>query len=932
MSRLAPVLIFAAQTQSLLLEALREGKSSIDSRGAFRLAILNPTPERLAKAEKIILKGKACHGLQDIWYSPQGLLWAGGKLAFMYPGIDSLGRPDAAAVAEHFGLTNPPAAVDDTLEARGAEVFYTSDLYNKILAQLAIIPDLILGHSLGEWSGLFGAGMVAANTVESVIQTLQPGMLPVPGVVFAAVGCSVDQAREAIDGLARIEISHDNCPHQSIICGEEDSIDQALARLSGRRIMGQKLDFRSGFHTSMFKDYLDPLRLSIGSMALSPRKIPLWSATTCSPYPSDVADIRVLLIQHLHEPVRFQELTRVLHDEGVRVFVQVGAGSLPGFINDTLRGMPHLCLSTAASTRDSLDQLQRFGLALFVEGSALKLNLIADLPRDVYTDEINTSLATVLPLVPHNRALPKSEDAFVLPTYTMGEDLLAELEGCFADIQEATREVCAAMQGIRPFRRKIERTLALKDRPELLDHCFYPQKKGWKNIVDRFPVMPMTASIDMLLKLGEELFASKKVIAIEDISASKWLAVNEPKTIAIDISFDGKNRLKIEILGHFKGTVVLADDYPKAPWIEAKAFTNRRASTIPAARVYDGGWLFHGPAYQGITAFQEVGDEGMRGTIRASTVPGALLDNVGQIAGVWMMQAVSVDKYAMPIRIRNISFYGPQPVDGEVDCLVRCDRMRARDVMFSMQLKHEGALWASIEGWEKWRFECDDALWNFLLAPGRAILSEQKDGFTYFERSPLTDTMCEDFARRYLREAEREMFYSLGNKRQSWLCGRIAAKDAIRNFLWSNGYPNEIFPAEIWIENDAKGKPVISELPGSIALTVSISHKTGMGVASVSRLEAIGIDIERIENRTPGFEKSAFSSYEMAMLPGENRSEWITRFWSAKEAFAKSTGFGLQGDPRKFPIEEIRPEAIRIHSKWVRSIKQGTYIVSQMEG
>lgn len=928
MSRLEPVLIIAAQSQTELIAALHRGKSAIDKEGGFRLAILNPSPERIAKAEKIIGKGRASHGLQDIWYSPAGMLLSGGKLAFMYPGIDSLGRPDVTAVSQHFRIPARASVVDDTLESRGAEVFYTSDLYSKILERLEIKPSLMLGHSLGEWSAVLASGIIGSDTVESVVETLQPGMLPVPGVVFAALGCSVEQARGAIEGLSRIEVSHDNCPHQSIICGDEESIDTAVARLTSKRIMCQKLDFRSGFHTSMFRDFVGPLAHNINTMRLSKAKLPVWSATTCRPYPSDEKELRHLLVQHLLESVRFRELTQILHAEGARVFVQVGAGSLPGFINDTLRGLPHLCLSTATPTRDSLDQLQRFGLALFVEGANLRIDLLADLHDDAFIQAVDEPVATILPFTP--RAAPKSDD-LTLPRHSVTPDLMTELQACFADIQLATLDIVAALQAVPAFSKKIVRTLTLKDRPELMDHCFYKQKKGWKNIHDLFPVMPMTASIDLLLRLAHDLFVDRKVIAIEDISASRWLAVEQPKTIEIEIHFDGRNRLKINIVGHFVGTVVIADQYTHAPSPELEAMINPRASSIPARSVYDGGWLFHGPAYQGISAFRAVGDNGIQGTIRASRVPGALLDNVGQIAGIWIMQAMPVDKYAMPIRIRKISFFGPQPERGDVDCNVRCERVRARDIMFNMELSHEGHIWATIEGWEKWRFECDDKLWNFLLAPGRAMLSAQKDSFTFFEREFLTDTICEDLAKRYLREAEREVYQKLGKKRQSWICGRIAAKDAIRYFLWTNGYAGDIFPAEIWIENDASGKPVVSEMPGDILLSVSISHKEGMGVANVSRRGDIGIDIEKIEKREASFEKTVFSSYEMSILPGVDRSEWITRFWSAKEAFAKSTGLGLQGDPRKFPIEEIRPEAIRIQSTWVRSIKHGAYIVSQKE-
>ncbi|MES2744216.1 MAG: 4'-phosphopantetheinyl transferase superfamily protein [Bdellovibrionota bacterium] len=914
-----PALLIATGTQKALLSALRAEESRMEEGAVFRLAMINPTPERIARAEKIIAKGKSVHGLQDIWYSQDALLQNGGKLAFMYPGIDSLLKPEVVPVAEYFGIPYRAIESADSLESRGAEVFHISDVYTRILRKLRLQPDLMFGHSLGEWSGIVASGLTVSDTVDSVLETLGPGMLPVPGVVFAALGCSYETALDAIQNLPRIELSHDNCPHQSIICGDEASVDAAIAILSIKKIMAQKLDFKSGFHTSLFKDYIGPLQKNIQAMIFSEPRVPLWSATTCAPYPSDETALRHLLVQHLLEPVRFRELTKTLYEQGVRVFLQVGAGSLPGFINDTLRGTPHLCLSMATPNRSGLSVLQKSCLALFVEGAIFDWERI--LPEALQPE-------------PEPNFVFSAAETEVVPmrAETVGLDLLAELEACFADIQLSTREVLAAMEQVRPFAKSYQKTLTLRDRPELMDHCFYKQKKGWKNISDLFPVMPMTATIDLIIKLGGDLFPDRKVIAVESISATKWLSVEEPKSIELKVDYDGKGRLKVEISGHFALTVVLGAAYSHSPESQFETLINPRMTSIDPKTVYEEGYLFHGPRYQGVEDLPRVGDDGIQGIIQVKSVPGALLDNVGQIAGLWIMQALSEDKYAMPIRIKRIDFYGAEPKSGLVTCNVRTVRVRARDIMFKMELVHEGRIWATISGWEKWRFECDDTLWSFLLKPGISVLSSHKEGFSFFEREYFSDTIADDLAKRYLREAERKVYSKLGRHKQSWICGRVAAKDAVRQYLWTNGHKGPIYPAEIWIENDANGKPYISELPGDFMLNVTISHKPGMGVASVSPMPGIGIDIEKIETRERGFATTVFTPSEMDMIPSENSSEWITRFWGAKEAFAKSTGLGLQGDPRQFPIESVSPSGIQVKGSLIRSTKVGAYIISQKEG
>jgi phosphopantetheinyl transferase (holo-ACP synthase) len=613
------------------------------------------------------------------------------------------------------------------------------------------------------------------------------------------------------------------------------------------------------------------------------------------------------MIQHLIEPVRFRELTEALYAEGVRVFLQVGAGSLPGFVDDTLRGRPHLALSTLASQRSALGQLQRFGAALFTEGA-------------------NFDVTTLQAQVHAPKPAPKPK------TKALATDLLQDMELCFAAMQDAMREVTAALHVTEPFRIKIPHRLSLKDRPELMDHCLYRQKKGWKNTSDLFPVMPMTATIELVRQLAESHVDQRVVTAIEDISASKWLAVESVKDLEIELSYDGRSRLKVDIIGHFTATAVMATAYPPPPPCTLPPLKNPGPSAIPLATVYEDGWLFHGPRYQCLAAFDAVGDDGIDGKIRATSTPGALLDNVGQLAGLWIMQRLPIDRYAMPIRIKRITFHGPQPALGVLDCRVRNRRIRSRDIMFDMEVSAEGKVWASIEAWEKWRFECDEKLWQFLIKPGRSLLADQREGFSCFEPEQLSDGIAHDLSRRYLREDERKIYQTLGSKQKDWICGRVAAKDAVRQFLWSRGYPHDIHPAEIWIQNDANGKPCITEMPGPWLLHVSISHKDQRGVAMVSERAFPGIDIEKIEPRQDTFLRAAFTRDEWELLPAEDRAEWITRFWSAKEAFAKSTGLGLQGDPKKFVIERWEKDRIRIQKSWVESVRLGSFIVSKFGG
>lgn len=115
--------------------------------------------------------------------------------------------------------------------------------------------------------------------------------------------------------------------------------------------------------------HLPPVQQMLDSLVIRAPQVPVWSATTLQPFPGDPGEIRELVLRHLVEPVRFRQLTELLHDTGFRAFVQVGPGSLTGFIEDTLSGRDFLTVATATPKRDGLAQLRRAAASLWAEGN-----------------------------------------------------------------------------------------------------------------------------------------------------------------------------------------------------------------------------------------------------------------------------------------------------------------------------------------------------------------------------------------------------------------------------------------------------------------------------------------------------------------------------------------------------------------------------------
>ena len=160
------------------------------SNGPTRLGIVDPTEKRLAMARRAVTKGRPWRGRNDIWFAPQPL---GGKLAFVFPGLEGEFEPRADDIARHFGLrwSSPSAQVGD-VGRHGTGVLELGRLLDAALRRSGVFPDGLAGHSVGEWTAMGCGGIHAADDVDAFLDTFDPDALRVPGVAFAVIGTAAD--------------------------------------------------------------------------------------------------------------------------------------------------------------------------------------------------------------------------------------------------------------------------------------------------------------------------------------------------------------------------------------------------------------------------------------------------------------------------------------------------------------------------------------------------------------------------------------------------------------------------------------------------------------------------------------------------------------------------------------------------------------------
>ncbi|GLZ28416.1 polyketide synthase [Lentzea sp. NBRC 105346] len=730
------VVTFAADSPAELASCVRSGRQSRTDR-AFRLAIGNPTPRKLALAVKVVEQGRPWPGRHDIWFTPSPLITGPDQVAFLFPGFER--------------------AFSGEVENQGVELLESGRRLAAELAELGITPGAVAGHSMGEWTAMVVAGIYP--TIDSFVSALRPGMVAVADVEYAALGCSAATAESVVDG--DVVVSHDNCPHQSVICGPSDQLAVALERLRERGVLAQLMPFRTGFHTPALAKHLAEARAMLDALPVSAPRIPVWSATSLAPMPADPDEIRSLVLRHLVEPVRFRELTARLHEQGFRAFVQVGEGSLPGFVADTLNGRNHLAVS--GSPQAVAAAMWAFGLKRASSGVRLELG------------------------VPSVRL-----DPIAMPSVAVSSSLKS-VDALFAHTNAVAREIASAMA---PQEMSFTREFSLGTMPELVDHSVFPQAPGWPDLADGFPIVPATGLLEVFADAARRL-VDGTVHGFASVRAKRWLSVLPGVQVKITARVvpDG---VHVSVGDYAEGVVLMS---PVSGRFEEVPLRRVRPAPVNARELYRDNWMFHGPAFAGVTSIESLADNGITGTLTPLPAPGALLDSAGQLIGHWMQVSHTVDQTVLPVGISSVSFEGPTPA-GPVACTAWIRSVTPSEMVADAVLRADGAVWCRITGWTTRRFTTDHRIWQVKLRPGTEALSERADGWAKVRENWVDSATRDLIMRRYLNSAERQEYAGLDVPAQRrWLLRAIAMKDAVRFSLWDKG-AGPIYPAELTVRDD----------------------------------------------------------------------------------------------------------------------------------
>ncbi len=215
----------------------------------------------------------------------------------------------------------------------------------KLLGEFGMGPDMVMGHSLGEYGALIAAGIMPfADALEASaargaeMTKVSMGDNGWMAAVMAPLDV-VEQTLREVDGYA--VAANINSYTQAVVGGASKAVEQAIAIFEKKGFRAQRIPVSHAFHTKIVAPASAPLRQVLNRLRISEPKLPMVANVTGGLYPETVEGIKDILELQIASPVQWVKGLETMYAEGVRMFVEVGPKrALKGFVDDVLGSKP----------------------------------------------------------------------------------------------------------------------------------------------------------------------------------------------------------------------------------------------------------------------------------------------------------------------------------------------------------------------------------------------------------------------------------------------------------------------------------------------------------------------------------------------------------------------------------------------------------------
>lgn len=205
----------------------------------------------------------------------------------------------------------------------------------------AFKPNMVAGHSLGEFSALVAAGALSfedgLKLVYARAMAMQKACEANPGTMAAIIGLPDEKVEETCQEVSKegkvVIPANYNCPGQLVISGDKEGIEEACEKLKAagaKRALPLKVG--GAFHSPLMQPAKDELQKAIEATTVNTPQCPVYQNVDGKPY-TDAAKIKANLIAQLTSSVRWTTTVQNMIADGATDFTECGPGkALQGMI------------------------------------------------------------------------------------------------------------------------------------------------------------------------------------------------------------------------------------------------------------------------------------------------------------------------------------------------------------------------------------------------------------------------------------------------------------------------------------------------------------------------------------------------------------------------------------------------------------------------
>jgi polyketide-type polyunsaturated fatty acid synthase PfaA len=285
------------------------------------------------------------------------------------------------------------AALQRTEYAQPAIGMFSAGLY-KILQQAGLKADFVAGHSFGELTALWAAGVLSEEDYCFLVKARGQAMAAPKDPNYdvgtmLAVKEDLSKVEAVLKNFPQVSIANFNSPRQVVLAGPTTEIAKVRQAMHELGYAAVSLPVSAAFHTPLIAFAQKSFAIASKSVSFHDPKIPIYTNVTGNLYPKEPVAIQKILETHLSKSVLFKQEIENIYGAGGYCFIEFGPRRiLTNLVKDILGDRPHLAIALNPSSQKNCDRsLREAVVQLRVAGLTLQNLDPYELPSSPITDK-----------------------------------------------------------------------------------------------------------------------------------------------------------------------------------------------------------------------------------------------------------------------------------------------------------------------------------------------------------------------------------------------------------------------------------------------------------------------------------------------------------------------------------------------------------------